>query len=92
VSSFLAHLQGPPEFIDGATLDPKLQYLAEQMRPMGVQQHRPRYSALGLFFAGRNLGDEHYRKDANGYSFGGVDVVSLGDRRGLSAGVEFQFR
>ncbi|TAJ55080.1 MAG: alpha/beta hydrolase [Nevskiaceae bacterium] len=32
---FLAHLQGPPEVVDGATLDPKLQYLAEQMRPLG---------------------------------------------------------
>lgn len=33
-SWFLAHLQGPPEVIDGATMDPKFQYLAEQMRPV----------------------------------------------------------
>lgn len=47
---------------------------------------------IGLYFAGRNLSDAHYRRDANGYSFSGVDVVSLGDRRRLIAGVEFHFR
>lgn len=33
-SWFLEHLQGPPEIVDGARLDPKFQYLAEQMRPL----------------------------------------------------------
>ena len=33
-SWFLGQLQGPPEVIDGATMDPKFQYLAEQMRPV----------------------------------------------------------
>ena len=49
-------------------------------------------ATVGLFFAGSNLADAHYRKDANGYSFSGVDVVSLGAGRRLSAGLEFQFR
>lgn len=47
---------------------------------------------VGLFFTGSNLANAHYRKDANGYSFSGVDVVSLGAGRRLSAGLEFQFR
>ncbi|ROH92077.1 alpha/beta hydrolase [Stagnimonas aquatica] len=33
-SWFLGQLQGPREVADGQTLDPKLQYLAEQMRPV----------------------------------------------------------
>ncbi len=53
---------------------------------------RWQYRGLGVFFAGRNLGDVHYRKDANGYAFSGVDVVSLGDGRRLVGGVEFQFK
>lgn len=32
-SWFLGQLQGPREVADGQTMDPKLQYLAEQMRP-----------------------------------------------------------
>ncbi|ROH92078.1 TonB-dependent receptor [Stagnimonas aquatica] len=47
---------------------------------------------VGLFLAGSNLADTHYRKDANGYSFSKVDVVSLGAGRRLSAGLDFQFR
>lgn len=32
-SSFVEHLQGPREVVDGQTLDPKLQYFAETVRP-----------------------------------------------------------
>ena len=53
---------------------------------------RWQYRGLGVFFAGRNLADARYRKDANGYAFSGVDVVSLGDGRRLVGGVEFQFQ
>ncbi len=46
---------------------------------------------FALFVAGTNLTDEHYRRDANGFSLFGVDTVSLGDRRRVFGGVEFQF-
>ena len=46
---------------------------------------------LSLFFAGTNLADEHYRKDANNFGSAGYDVVSLGERRRLSGGIEFAF-
>lgn len=46
---------------------------------------------FGLFFAGTNLSDERYRKDANDFGTAGYDVVSLGDRRRLVGGLEFQF-
>lgn len=48
--------------------------------------------SFGLFFAGTNLTDEHYRKDANNFGTAGYDVVSLGDRRRLMGGLEFQFQ
>lgn len=35
-SWFAAHLQHPPEVIDGQHLDPKFQYMLEQMRPAGA--------------------------------------------------------
>ena len=46
---------------------------------------------VGLFFAGTNLTDETYRKDANNYGTAGHDVVSLGEGRRLIGGVELQF-
>lgn len=52
---------------------------------------RWRSGPFGLFFAGTNLTDARYRKDANDYGSAGYDVVSLGDRRRLSGGMEFQF-
>lgn len=55
---------------------------------LAVRWHR---GSFGLFFTGTNLTDEHYRKDANDYGSAGYDVVSLGDRRRLSGGMEFQF-
>lgn len=33
-SWFAAHLQGPRETVDGQTIDPKLQYMMEQIRPV----------------------------------------------------------
>jgi outer membrane receptor protein involved in Fe transport len=47
--------------------------------------------SFALFFAGTNLTDEHYRKDANDYGSAGIDVVSLGEQRRLLGGLEFQF-
>lgn len=55
---------------------------------LAVRWHR---GSFGLFFTGTNLTDEHYRKDANDYGSAGYDVVSLGDRRRLTGGVELQF-
>ncbi len=46
---------------------------------------------VGLFFTGTNLTDENFRKDANDYGSAGYDVVSLGERRRLVGGLEFQF-
>jgi outer membrane receptor protein involved in Fe transport len=46
---------------------------------------------VGLFFAGTNLTDEDYRKDANNYGTAGHDVVSLGESRRLIGGFELQF-
>lgn len=46
---------------------------------------------FGLFVSGTNLTDENYRKDANNYSTSGHDVVSLGERRRVLGGLEFQF-
>lgn len=46
---------------------------------------------IGLFFAGTNLTDETYRRDANSYGSGGYDVVSLGESRRLIGGFELQF-
>jgi len=46
---------------------------------------------FGLFFNGSNLTDEHYRRDANNYGMQGLDVVSLGEGRRLSGGLEFTF-
>ena len=46
---------------------------------------------FGLFFSGTNLSDERYRRDANNYSSSGYNVVSLGERRRMVGGFEFQF-
>ena len=46
-SWFIAHLQNGRETVDGQTLDPKLQYFAEQMRPASAWMAR----ALPLIFA-----------------------------------------
>ncbi len=44
-----------------------------------------------LFMAGTNLTDEHYRRDANDFSLFVDDVVSLGQRRRVMGGLEFEF-
>ena len=46
---------------------------------------------VALFFAGSNLADEQYRRDANNYSIVSGDVVSLGDGRRLMGGLDVQF-
>lgn|GEM_PF-998049 len=46
---------------------------------------------VGFYVVGTNLDDEHFRRDANNYSVGGGDVVSLGEGRRLAGGVEFEF-
>ncbi|MDP3858942.1 MAG: TonB-dependent receptor [Stagnimonas sp.] len=62
---------------------------AYQLVNLALRWH---FGPVGFYFAGRNLTDEHYRRDANGYSFSDVDVVSLGEGRRLMGGLEFQFR
>ncbi len=52
---------------------------------------RWQFGRVGLFFAGTNLADTHYRRDANNFGSAGYDVVSLGERRRLSGGLEFTF-
>ena len=68
--------------------EPQYELPAYQLINLALRWQR---GPVGLFFAGSNLADAHYRKDANGYSFSGVDVVSLGAGRRLSAGLDFQF-
>jgi outer membrane receptor protein involved in Fe transport len=52
---------------------------------------RWRIGHIGLFVTGTNLSDERWLKDANSYSAFAGSVVSLGERRRVSGGIEFEF-